>query len=268
MTKTEQLDKLARDGEERLLLARTLDKLETARRKNIPAATGFLSPSERVSVENLIAANGHPPHLFFGGYPGAERTICLFLPDWQEPEDALALAMADEGPVKVLRCTYNADGGITHRDILGAILGQGITREKVGDLLVGPESCDVLVLEELADYLLLHLDSAGRTRLKTGPISLSQISPPEVRIKTIRDTVATPRLDALVACAFSTSRSKAADFISAGRVQLNHRECTKADKAVEEGDVLSCRGLGKAAVRELGGRSKKGRIMVVLERYL
>lgn len=266
MTKTEQLDKLARDGEERLLLARALDKLETARRKNIPAATGFLSPSERVSVENLIAANGHPPHLFFGGYPGAERTICLFLPDWQEPEDALA--MADEGPVKALRCTYNADGGITHRDILGAILGQGITREKVGDLLVGPESCDVLVLEELADYLLLHLDSAGRTRLKTGPISLSQISPPEVRIKTIRDTVATPRLDALVACAFSTSRSKAADFISAGRVQLNHRECTKADKAVEEGDVLSCRGLGKAAVRELGGRSKKGRIMVVLERYL
>ena len=89
-----------------------------------------------------------------------------------------------------------------------------------------------------------------------------------MRIKTIRDTVATPRLDALVACAFSTSRSKAADFISAGRVQLNHRECTKADKAVEEGDVLSCRGLGKAAVRELGGRSKKGRIMVVLERYL
>ena len=70
MTKTEQLDKLARDGEERLLLARALDKLETARRKNIPAATGFLSPSERVSVENLIAANGHPPHLFFGGYPG------------------------------------------------------------------------------------------------------------------------------------------------------------------------------------------------------
>ena len=52
MTKTEQLDKLARDGEERLLLARALDKLETARRKNIPAVTGFLSPSERVSVEN------------------------------------------------------------------------------------------------------------------------------------------------------------------------------------------------------------------------
>ena len=32
MTKTEQLDKLVRDGEERLLLARALDKLETGAR--------------------------------------------------------------------------------------------------------------------------------------------------------------------------------------------------------------------------------------------
>ena len=80
--------------------------------------------------------------------------------------------------------------------------------------------------------------------------------------------MATPRLDAIVAAAFSTSRGKAADLISAGRVQLNYRECTKADKLVEAGDTLSCRGLGKAVVTQLGGRSKKGRVLVELERYL
>lgn len=80
MTKTEQLDKLARDGEERLLLARALDKLETARRKNIPAATGFLSPSERVSVENLIAGQRPSPSPVLRRVPGAERTICLLPP--------------------------------------------------------------------------------------------------------------------------------------------------------------------------------------------
>ena len=266
MTKTEQLDKLARDGEERLLLARALDKLETARRRNIPACTGFLSPSERVSVENLIAANGHPPHLFFGGYEGAERTICVFLPDWQGPEDFLALA--EEGPVRALRCTYSADAGLTHRDFLGAILGQGISRERLGDLLVGPERCDLIVLEELAGYLLQNLDSAGHTRLKVRTIPLSALEPPEVKVKRIRDTVATPRLDAVVAAAFSTSRGKAADLIAAGRVQLNYRECGKTDRLVAEGDVLSCRGLGKAVVKELGGRSKKGRVMLELERWL
>lgn len=266
MTKTELLDKLARDGEERLLLARALDKLDTARRKNIPACTGFLSPAERVSVEHLIAMSGHPAHLFFGGYEGAERTVCVFLPDWQEPEDFLALA--EEGPVAALRCTFRAEENLTHRDFLGSILGQGVTREKVGDLLVGEGRCDLLVLRELSDYLLQNLDSAGRVRLKVAAIPLSGLEAPVVQVKVIRDTVATPRLDAIVAAAFSTSRGKAADFISAGRVQLNHRECTKADKPVEEGDTLSCRGLGKAVVKSLGGLSKKGRVMVELERYL
>ena len=87
VNKTELLNKLARDNGERLLLARALDKLELARQRNIPACTGFLSPQERVSVENLLNACGHPRHLFFGGYEGAERTVCAFLPDWQEAED-------------------------------------------------------------------------------------------------------------------------------------------------------------------------------------
>ena len=266
MNKTELLNKLAQDGEERLLLARTLDQMDAARRKNIPAHTGFLSPAERVRVEALIAAAGQPAHLFFGGYSGAERTVCVFLPDWQTSEDFLSLA--EEGPVAALRCAFRSDAGLTHRDFLGSILGLGITREKVGDLLVGPESCDVLVLRELSDYLLQNLDSAGRARLNVRPLPLSGLQPPPLQVKCIRDSVATPRLDSIVAAAFSTSRGKAADLISAGRVQLNYRECTKADKLVEAGDTLSCRGLGKAVVTQLGGRSKKGRVLVELERYL
>lgn len=75
MNKTELLTRLARDGEERMLLARTMDKLELAGRRNIPAHTAFLSPQERASVEMLINAGGHPSHLFYGGFEGAERTI-------------------------------------------------------------------------------------------------------------------------------------------------------------------------------------------------
>ena len=71
MNKTELLTRLARDGEERMLLARTMDKLELAGRRNIPAHTAFLSPQERASVEALINASGRPPHLFYGGFEGA-----------------------------------------------------------------------------------------------------------------------------------------------------------------------------------------------------
>ena len=76
------------------------------------------------------------------------------------------------------------------------------------------------------------------------------------------------RLDAVAAAAFHLSRGKAADLISSGRLTLNYKECLKADRTVAAGDVLACRGLGKCVVKEVPGLSKKGRIMIVLERYV
>ena len=147
-------------------------------------------------------------------------------------------------------------------------MGLGITREKLGDILVGGGVCDVLCLADAAPILLSQWDSVGRWKIKLQPISLSEleIKPPEIRV--IRDTVATLRLDAVLASGFSTSRGKAADLIGAGRVMVNHRECLKGDKAVNQGDVLTCRGLGKCVVKEVLGQSRKGRIMLVLERYI
>ena len=168
MNKTELLNKLARDNGERLLLARALDKLELARQRNIPACTGFLSPQERVSVENLLNACGHPRHLFFGGYEGAERTVCAFLPDWQEAEDWQG--DGESCPVRALRCTWSGGQKLTHRDFLGSILGMGLDREKVGDLLVADGCCDVLALEEVADFLVFHMEQAGRVKLKCSPL--------------------------------------------------------------------------------------------------
>ena len=263
MNKTELLQRLARDGEERLLLARALDKLELARDRGAPAHTGFLSPHERALIENgLIPAAGWPRHLFSGGWPGAERTVCAFLPDWQEEDAWLA-----SSPLRALRCTWSG-AALTHRDFLGAVLGLGLDREKVGDLLVGEGSCDVLVLEDVADFLLFHLDQAGRAHLKVSAIPLEEVNAPEVRVKAVRDTVSSLRLDAVAASGFSLARGKAAGLIASGKVQLNHQECLKPDRPVAQGDTISCRGLGKCVVKEVGGPSKKGRIMIELERYV
>ena len=124
------------------------------------------------------------------------------------------------------------------------------------------------MLEDVAEFLLLHLDQAGRVQLKLAPLPLDQVEPPPVQVRQIRDTVATLRLDAVAASGFSLARGKAADLISAGRLTLNYKECVKPDRAVGQGDVISCRGLGKCVVKEVGGPSKKGRIMLLLERYV
>ncbi len=265
MTKTELLDRCARDGEERMLLGRVLDKLDQAQRRSIPSHTQFLSPGEQTCVEDLLSACGHPRHLMFGGFADAERKICVFLPDWQEEEDFLD---DPEGPVSALEASYHPDAQLSHRDFLGSLMGLGITREKLGDILVEESRAQLLLLRETVPILLSQWESAGRWKLKLREIPLTELRVRPPQVKTIRDTVATLRLDAVCASGFSTSRTKAVDFISAGRVAVNHRECTKADRTVGQGDVIACRGLGKCVVKEVLGQSKKGRTMIVIERYI
>ena len=266
MTKKELLDRCARSGEERVLLARVLDKLEAAQSRGIPAHTQFLSPGEGASVTDLLNAWGKPRHLFWGGYEGAERTVCAFLPDWQEDEDFTA---DPEGPLTAVEGSFPPNASLSHRDILGSLMGLGLTREKLGDILLPDEGrCQVVVLREALPILLSQWESAGRWKVSLKEIPLSALAPKPAQVKTIRDTVATPRLDAVLAAGFSLSRSKAAAYIAAGKVAVNHRECLKGDKQVEEGDVLTCRGLGKCMVKEVPGQSKKGRTMLVLERYI
>jgi len=260
MNKTELLDKLAGDGDERRLLARVWDKADSARR-GAPACTSFLSTHEQELSARLIAAMGRPRHLFSGGFADAERKVCAFLPDWQEPEDW-------EPPFAALRCRWQSGEKLTHRDFLGSVLGQGIDREKVGDILVRDGTCDLLVFKELVPYLLQNLTGAGRAKLKVEEIPLAEIAPPEKAVKVIHDTVSSPRLDAVLSSGFSVSRGKAAELIAAGRVELDHAPCLKADKPVTEGAVLTCRGLGKCVVTALGGVSKKGRTILTIERYL
>ena len=266
MNKKELLDRCAKSGEERVLLARALDKLELAQNRGVPAQTPFLSPGEQASLSDLLSAWGRPRHLFWGGYPDAERRVCAFLPDWQEEDD---LRSDPEGPLAALEARFPPEAGLGHRDILGSLMGLGITREKLGDILLpGPGVCQVIALREALPILLSQWEGAGRWKVRLEAVPLDRLTPKPAQVKTIRDTVASPRLDAVLAAGFSLSRSKAAGYISAGRVAVNHRECLKSDRPVEEGDVLTCRGLGKCVVREVPGQSKKGRTMLVLERYI
>lgn len=265
MNKTELLDRCCGgDHEMRLVLARVLDKLELAGRRSIPANTAFLSPAQRAAAESLIGACGHPRHLFAGGFPDAERTVCVFLPDWMEPEDW----SADGDTLAALRFSAPPGAKLTHRDWLGSVLGLGLTREKIGDLLVEDNCCQIILLSETAGIVRSQLERVGRYPVHGTDISLAELTVPERTVKVIRDTFATLRLDAVTASAFSMSRSRAAELIASGRVSLNHVECVKPDRQLVEGDVITCRGSGKCVVKQITGQSKKGRIMAELERYL
>lgn len=263
MTKSDLLSHVTTDREMRLLLSHVLDQLNITHRRSVPTHTAFLTPAESIAVGSLMEASGSPRHAFLGGYDDAERRICVFLPDWMEEDILFA-----EDYITALRATWYAEEPLTHRDFLGALMGMGVRRETIGDILVTPGSCDLLLLPEVQPFLESSFDHAGHTKLHLQPISLSDLHFPEKQVKLIHSTVATLRLDAVAATGFSISRSKIAEAISAGRVTLNWQVVTKADSPVAPGDVIACRGLGKCKLLETGGLSRKGRISVTLERYL
>ena len=264
MNKTELLNKCARSGEERVLLARALDKLELAQNRSVPACTPFLSPGEQASVTDLLNAWGRPRHLFFGGYEGAERAVCAFLPDWQEESDFLA---DPEGPVAALEAAFPADAELSHRDILGALMGLGITREKLGDILLDHGRCQVLVLRDALPILLSQWESAGRWKMKLREIPLEQLEAKPPQVKTIRDTVAALRLDAVLSAMLHISRGTAAELIEAGRVEINHLPVEKPHAPVYEQDVFTVRGKGRFRLTALPGKSKKDRSIIEFFQY-
>ena len=151
-----------------------------------------------------------------------------------------------------------------HRDYLGAILGLGIRREWVGDILVQAHGAFVFCLPSVEPELRA-LEQVGRAGVKAAAVPLSAVPVPERRVRPVTFTVQSARLDAVVSGMFRLSRTSAAAQIRAGAVHLNYAECLRPDAPVAAGDVLSLRGAGKGAVTEVGGVSRKGRQFVTAE---
>ena len=262
MEKSKLLDRCGAEGEDRLLLAKVLDRAAQAEERNIPACTDFLSPQQQMMAGDLLRLAGIPETAWLrqGGYQGAERNILLFLPDWMEPETA-------EPPLRCLRAAFRPDDRLNHRDILGSLMGMGIVREKVGDILVSPESADLIVLDTVADFLLSSWNSAGRAKLTVTEIPAAHLHIPEVRCEEVRDTVSSLRLDAVLAAMLHCSRSMAAELITAGRVEINHLPVESVHAPVYEGDVFTVRGKGRFGLTALPGKSRKDRAIIEFFQY-
>ena len=256
------IEKIARNPEDRLLLAKLWDKINAGIRKNIPASTCFLSPRELEMARFLF---GEPEGLHaFGGYGDAERKMLVYLPEYLD-EDAL---YEEDSPAVCLRAEFYQGDSLSHRDFLGALMGAGIGRETVGDICVGKEHCDFFVTQDIAPYIEQNFLSAGRTKLHLSRISLTEAEIPEPEVKEIKDTMASLRLDSVISSGFRIGRSLAAQYVTTGKAAIDGLPCEKPDKAVAEGMKISVRGLGKIKLHAVNGRTKKDRISVVIHRYV
>lgn len=246
--------------EDDLLLAGIEDKIRQSIDNYIVTNTTFLDMRQRTLAEAKCRQHKGLRYCFYGGYDDAERTVAMFLPDYAELEEY--------NPLALLRIAQNGHRPLSHRDYLGSLMGLGIKREIIGDILVRDNGADIVIIKEMGDFLLYNYEKAGRTSLKAEIVPIGELILPEILFEEKRDTVASLRLDNVVASAFSMSRGRAAEAIESGLVFVNGLQSEKSDRQIKEGDKLVLRGKGKILLKAVGGVTKKDRISIVIQKYV
>lgn len=259
------------EKEDAILLARLADKIRQSELHYMMTYSSFLDLRQRGIAQSFLEKQAGLRWDFYGGYEDAERCIALFFPDYADvAKDSCTFFKEnpEEDPLRVIRVQIR--GGkekLTHRDYLGSLIGLGLKREVIGDILVRGDGADILVDSEIADFLMTHYIKAGRVSLSLSLLPVTELAAAQRNVESREDTVASLRLDNVVASVFSMSRGKAADAIRSGSVFVNNLQIQKADKVLKEGDRLVVRGSGKAILSGIGGRTRKDRTVIRYQRY-
>ncbi len=248
---------------EDLFIKRLQELARTAYQRDIVLFTEFLDLHEQNMVHRLDRKFLQGVHLeFSGGYGTAERQMAAFVPDalsyvWNYP--FVCLQIRPDAP------KYSQT--LTHRDFLGALVHLGIERSVLGDILVDDNTALVFCHEKMADFIMQELTSIRHTQVTA---SLYEGDPGKLSPKTeeITGTVASVRLDSVIALAFHTSRSQAAPLIPAAKVFVNGKLVTSNGCHLNDGDLISVRGYGKFRFDTVLSSTKKGRELIRVQRFI
>ena len=209
--------------------------------------------------------------LSFGGFSDAERRVVGVFPRDMYSEDSVS----DEELFEMFGlCAVEISGSgfseFSHRDVMGSVLGLGMKREAVGDIYVADDKkhAYICLTEVAAGFLCESLEFVAKDKVKIRKIGMAELPVPERRFSVISGTVASERLDCIIALAANLSREKAKQLIVSGLVSVNHIEETRCDINLCEMDILSVRGYGRFRLHELGGMTRKGRNRVIIHKMI
>lgn len=243
--------------DEKTFVDRAWEWVERAAARHETRRTDFLDPRQAFILLSLAGRNRDVSVRLDGGSPDAERKRALIAPDYK---------FLDDEPMGISVLSIVSDdrriADLDHGDYLGALLGLGIKREKIGDLHVRPDGCHVLVAEEIGDFLIGHLKQVHRLDVDVSLLPLSELREVKPSLEEMVISVASLRLDGVASDVFRLSRSKILAPIRAGRCKVNWK--TEEDPAamLREGDVVSLKGFGRFKLLEVEGVSKSGRLRV------
>ena len=251
------------------LFARLDDLIRRAARGEV-GVSAFLSPKELHYARGFLCKRGST-FVEYGGYGDAERKRIYVLPEYMDGANKIDDVAEYGTDIKI--CVLKVKGSgfcqLSHRDFMGAVLGLGIERSVVGDIVMIEDSAAVIICDDaISSFLESALDSVGKDKVKVGKIALDENFTPQRSYAQIKDTVASARLDCVVGALCSLSREKARQTVIGGAVEMDYEPCEAPDKEVKPEALVSVRGFGKFRIISLSDKTKKGRFRLEAEKFL
>ena len=273
-----------KDSEEFKLLCKKADAA-FERAKGDIVSTSFLNPKEQYFLGEYIRMRGYSERaVFFGGAKGAERKKLFALPDYivaiSGGDDLIETAKSYLGEDAFGDiCTLKISGGgfrdFSHRDYLGGILALGLDRSAVGDIAPIDEYSAYIFVSPSAAHFLTEGDflDTGGIRIAHDRVKIARAElPPSYEIthkyKDITDTVASERLDCIVAALCNLSREDSKERILCGDVDHNYETAEEISTLVKGDDLISVRGVGKFRIVSVQDPTKKGRLRLVAKKFI
>lgn len=193
----------------------------------------------------------------YGGFKDCERRMISFNNIYDSPY-----------PIKLLKIESSSKfDNLCHRDYLGAVLGLGIRRNKIGDLLLKENACYLTVCEEITEFLADNLNLVGKAPCKVTILENNfEDLVPNFKQEII--LVQSLRIDSIVSKLIGISRSKAQSIIEEGMVLLDYNKVKDKSKEVEIEGRITIKGHGKYILDEIIGNSKSGKFKVLVRKYM
>ena len=215
---------------------------------------GFLNELEVSQVHNHL--NKYKiEHSFFGGYPNSTR-MYLYIGD----------GYSDYNEIKGIKITLKGKEQVSHRDYLGSLMGLGINRECVGDIVVADDGAVVFVRSEVFSYILENLTLVGRQAVILSEYESDGESLGAV-YESVEVLVTSLRIDNFISSVCKCSRQTANELISGDKVFVNYSCVSKSSKSLSGGDTVSIRGFGKYKVGEVLRKTKSDRLVLSVLQY-
>lgn len=258
-------------NEKEQLISHTLDIKEKCADSSIITSTNFMSMEEISDIKTIERQlSEYVMTYYYGGYEDAERCIALFVPKFYEKINCAEYMIEhdEENPLCILRLKKDKFTSLSHRDYLGAIMGLGIKREMIGDIIVREDGADVFCLKSIGKFISQNLKKSGRGSVEGEILPVKEYIKSEGKTEIKFYSVASLRLDSIAAAVFNLSRGTAAEMIKGGIIYVNSKQCFKNDYIINQGDKIVLRGKGKVVLEEIIGENKKGRVHINIKRYL